>query len=137
MQGGTSLPGRAVAGSEADDDGGWQLNGWRLCDDPPLLLSVVFSLSLSLSLSLSPSLFFSDSLPICPFFIPLPFLEALRWPFIWPNKRWFFSTSLPSWDEDKSCWGVSLLLGLGHQQSCHDWTVGDGFRSEIQRRVVG
>jgi hypothetical protein len=86
---------------------------------------------------LSPSLFFSDSLPICPFFIPLPFLEALRWPFIWPNKRWFFSTSLPSWDEDKSCWGVSLLLGLGHQQSCHDWTVGDGFRSEIQRRVVG
>jgi hypothetical protein len=97
----------------------------------------LFSLSLSLSLSLSPSLFFSDSLPICPFFIPLPFLEALRWPFIWPNKRWFFSTSLPSWDEDKSCWGVSLLLGLGHQQSCHGWTVGDGFRSEIQRRVVG
>jgi len=58
MQGGTSLPGRAVAGSEADDDGGWQLNGWRLCDDPPLFLSVVFSLSLSLSLFVTLSVFF-------------------------------------------------------------------------------
>jgi len=132
MQEGTSIPGRAVAGSEADDDGGWRLSGWRLCDDPPLLLSIVLSLC-------HPLCFFFFFLILFPsvLFSPLPFLEALRWPFIGPNKRWFFSTSLPSWDEDKSCWGVSLLLGLGHQQSCHGWTVGDGFRSEIQRRVVG
>jgi len=24
-------------------------------------------------------------------------------------------------------WGVGVLVGLGHQQSRHSWTVGDGF----------
>jgi len=118
----------------------WKRSGWRwrLAAErvAPLRWSSSPSVCCFLSLSLSPSLFFFWFSSPLSFFTPLPFLEALRWPFIGPYKRWFFSTSLPSWDEDKSCWGVSLLLGLGHQQSCHGWIVGDGFRSEIQRRVV-
>jgi hypothetical protein len=64
---------------------------------------------------------------VFPITFTFPFLVALRWPFIGPNKRWFFNTSLPSWEEDMSCWGVSLLSGLGHQQSYHCKTLGDDF----------
>lgn len=106
---------------------------------PPFLVLVFFQSSLSFSLSCVFSLFFSPFLFFFPsLFSPASSSRLCSFSFLPPRDGCLVSflqgfacqsssTPLPSWEKDKARWGVSILLGLEFQESCHYRAVGGGF----------